>query len=298
MGPVDLNHLRTFVTLYELRSVTATAAQLHVTQPTVSYTLRKLRQRFDDELFRRRRNELVPTPTATILYGPLHDALAQIDATVASTDDFDPTQLTDEIALALTSVGEQTFLPRIMQGIADAAPRMHLRVERLAASEVEQELLRGTVDMAISVSLFDPARLWRTPFRGVEYVAVTSKRHPLPKVSPTMFEGRRFIRVSTRGGHTYPNQVFMEHDLMPHVALTVEEFSSVPAVLEATDLVALLPRHVSEVFAGWFPSLRLFDLPWPGRGTPVSVYTRPESTLSPAGRWFRGLVLDALRPST
>ncbi len=296
MGSIDLNHLRTFVTLYELRSVTATAAQLHVTQPTVSYTLRKLRQRFDDELFRRRRNELVPTSRATLLFGPLQEALAQIDAAVAWPDEFDPSMLTDEVALALTSVGEQTFLPRIMGALADVAPRMHLRVERLAASEVEQELLRGTVDMAISVSLFDQARLWRTPFRGVEYVAVTSKRHPLPDVGPTMFEGRRFIRVSTRGGHTYPNQVFLEHDLMAQVALTVEEFSSVPAVLEATDLVALLPRHVSEVFAGWFPGLRLFDLPWPGDGTPVSVYTRPESTLSPAGRWFRSLVLEALTP--
>ena len=53
MALPDLNQLRTFVVLYELRSVTAAADRLHVTQPTVSYTLRRLRERFSDELFRR-----------------------------------------------------------------------------------------------------------------------------------------------------------------------------------------------------------------------------------------------------
>ena len=51
MAIPDLNQLRTFVVLYELRSLTATAEFLHVTQPTVSYTLARLRERFGDDLF-------------------------------------------------------------------------------------------------------------------------------------------------------------------------------------------------------------------------------------------------------
>ena len=91
MSFTDLNQLRTFVTLYELRSVTAVAQRLHVTQPTVSYSLRRLRARFGDELFRREGNDMVPTAKATQLFGPLHEALAQIDATVNETDAFEPT---------------------------------------------------------------------------------------------------------------------------------------------------------------------------------------------------------------
>lgn len=297
MAMQDLNQLRTFVTLYELRSVTATAERLHVTQPTVSYTLRRLRNRFDDQLFRREGNVLVPTPRATRLFGPLHEALARIDATVSGSGAFDPSSVIDEVALALTSVGEQTFLPSIMAALATQAPRLHLRVERLSSDEVEDSLLRGRVDIGISVSIFDSTRLWRTPIRGVQYVAVTSDEHPLPPVGADMFDGRRFVRVSTRGGHTYPNQVLMEHDLMPQVALTVEEFASVPAILDATDLVAFLPKHVAEVFAGWFPNLQLSPLPWPSRGTPVALYTRRESSLSPVQNWLRRAVLDAVIPN-
>lgn len=294
MSLTDLNQLRTFVVLYELRSVTAAAQALHVTQPTVSYTLRRLRERFDDDLFRREGHDMVPTAKATQLFGPLHDALAQIDQTVRTSDAFDPATFTGQITMGLTSIGEQTFLPPIMTALARTAAGLHLQVERLDSDQVEDGLIRGIVDLAMTVSMIDSPRLWRSHVRAVEYVALTSDAHALPPTGPAMFEGRRFVRVSARGGHVFPLQALTEHSLLPQVALTVEEYATVPAVLRSTDLVVLLPRHVAEVFCGWFPELHIAELPWPGQSTPVSLYTRREASLSPAQRWIRGVVLDAV----
>ncbi|WP_062387642.1 LysR family transcriptional regulator [Demequina iriomotensis] len=294
MSVADLNQLRTFVVLYEARSLTGAADRLHVTQPTVSYTLARLRTRFGDDLFRREGHVMVPTPRATQLFGPLHEALAQIDATVADRADFVPQDFDGELVLGLTSIGEQTFLPPLMAALSRAAASPHLVVRRLDAGAAEEEIVRGALDVALTVSVMDTARLWRTPVRGVEYVALVSRDHPLPEPGPAMFEGRRFIRVSARGGHVFPNQALVEHGLVPQVALTVEEHSTVPAVLVSTDLVALLPRHVADVFCGWFPTLEVADLPWPGTSSPVSLYTRREMNLSPAQRWFRRLVLRAV----
>lgn len=294
MALADLNQLRTFVVLYELRSVTAAAERLHVTQPTVSYTLRRLREKFGDELFRREGHDMVPTAKATALFAPLHEALAQIDQTVSDPDAFEPSGFSGELALGLTSIGEQTFLPPIMEALARDASHPHLTVERLDADQVEDGLIRGRIDLAMTVSMIGSPRLWRTHVRAVEYVVLSSAQHPLPPTAPDMFAGRRFIRVSARGGHVFPVQLLTEHGLMSQVSLTVEEFASVPAVLQATDLVVLLPRHVAEVFSGWFGGLRFADLPWPAQSTPVSLYTRREASLSPVQRWFRGVVLDAV----
>ncbi|NVM94285.1 LysR family transcriptional regulator [Arthrobacter wenxiniae] len=290
----DLNLLRTFVTLYELRSVTGAARRLHVTQPTVSYSLKRLRERFGDELFRREGNDMVPTAKATQLFGPLHNALAQIDATVMGSDVFEPTGFSGELVVGLTSIGEQTFLPPIMTALGRVGADPRIQVERLDSDEVESGLIRGTIDLALTVSRIATPRLWRTHVRSVEYVALSSGSHPLPATGPDMFEGRRFVRVSARGGHVYPLQALTEHDLMSQVVLTMEEYGTVPAVLEATDLVVLLPRHVAGVFCGWFPRLRIAELPWPGQSTPVELYTRREASLSQAQRWFRSLVLDAV----
>lgn len=294
MSIADLNQLRTFVVLYELRSVTAAAERLHVTQPTVSYTLRKLRDRFGDDLFRREGHDMVPTAKATALFGPLHEALAQIDEAVSDPDAFEPAGFSGELALGLTSIGEQTFLPPIMAALARAESRPHLQVARLDADQVEDGLIRGTIDLAMSVSMIGSPRLSRTHVRAVEYVALSAAEHPLPETGPDMFAGRHFVRVSARGGHVFPLQVLTEHALMSQVSLTVEEYATVPAVLQATDLVVLLPRHVAEVFSGWFEGLRIADLPWPAQSTPVSLYTRREASLSPAQKWFRSVVRDAV----
>lgn len=292
--PADLNQIRTFVVLYEQRSLTAAAEQLRVTQPTVSYTLARLRERFADDLFRREGHVMVPTARATQLFGPLQEALAQIDATIEVPDEFEPARFRGELVLGLTSIGEQTFLPPVMAALERRTAGPHLQVERLDATDVEDGLIRGTIDVALTVSMLETPRLWRTPVRSVEYVALSSGSHPLPEAGPRMFEGRRFVRVSARGGHIYPIQALTEHGLMPQVALTVEEYATVPAVLAATDLVVLLPRHVADVFCGWFPGLRIADLPWPAKSTPVSLYTRAEARLTPAQQWFRTLVHEAV----
>lgn len=289
----DLNQLRTFTVLYERRSLTATAQALHVTQPTVSYTLARLRERFGDVLFRREGNVMVPTPRATALFAPLHEALAQIDAAV-SDDDFAPASFTGDLGLGLTSIGEQTFLSPILAALARTGARPRLQVERVDADRVEEELVRGTVDLAITVSHLISPRLWRSRVRTVEYVALTSDAFPLPAVAPDMFAGRRFVQVSSRGGHVFPLQMLDEQGLLPQVALNVVEYATVPAVLSATDLVALLPRHVAEVFCGWFRHLRITELPWPAQSSPVALYSRRKASLSTAQRWFRQLTLDAV----
>lgn len=294
MSLPDLNQLRTFVVLYEMQSLTAAADRLGVTQPTVSYTLARLRERFGDDLFRREGHVMVPTARAAQLFGPLHEALAQIDATVTDADDFDPGEFDGELVMALSSIGEQTFLPPLMAAMARGGATPRIVAKRIDASEIEEAIVRGTVDLALTVSLLDTARVWRTRVRSVEYVALTSERHPLPPTDPMMFADRRFIQVSTRAGHVFPTEALIEHGLIPQVALVVEEYATIPAVVVSTDLVVLLPRHVAEVFCGWFPELRIAELPWPGASSPVGLYTRREPHLSPAQTWFRRLVLDAV----
>src|SRR5690606_23702405 len=115
-----------------------------------------------------------------------------------------------------------------------------------------------------------------------------------PQPGPGLFAGRRFVRVSARGGPGFPVQAMVEHGLMPRVALTVEEHATMAAVLEATQLVVLLPRHESEGACGGFPGSRVAELTWAGQSTPVALYTRREVSLSPAQRWFRSPVLKAV----
>lgn len=84
MSPIDLNLIRTFVTLYEAGSVTLAAERLFVTQPSVSYALARLRELFDDALFTRTRDGIQPTFVAEQLYGTFRESLTRIEGAVQS----------------------------------------------------------------------------------------------------------------------------------------------------------------------------------------------------------------------
>jgi DNA-binding transcriptional LysR family regulator len=75
LGLADLNLLRVFLAIWDLRSLTAAGDRLELTQPAVSHALRRLRTIFDDPLFVRTPTGMAPTDAAHRLYPPL----AQVD---------------------------------------------------------------------------------------------------------------------------------------------------------------------------------------------------------------------------
>ena len=62
VAETDLNLVRTFLRLYETRSVTRAAEQMSLTQPSVSHALRRLRKQFNDNLFNRSSGAMVNSP--------------------------------------------------------------------------------------------------------------------------------------------------------------------------------------------------------------------------------------------
>ena len=64
----DLPFLPAFVAVFELGSITAAAAQLHRTQPTLSYQIAQLERALDAPLFVRQGRLLAPTDLAIQLH--------------------------------------------------------------------------------------------------------------------------------------------------------------------------------------------------------------------------------------
>src|SRR5690554_7533628 len=64
LNRLDLNLLHVFDTIYREGSLTRAAKALHLTQPAISHSLARLRDHFNDPLFTRQGNQMVPTPLA------------------------------------------------------------------------------------------------------------------------------------------------------------------------------------------------------------------------------------------
>ncbi|MBF2951843.1 LysR family transcriptional regulator, partial [Pseudomonas aeruginosa] len=149
MSPIDLNLIRTFVTLYEAGSVTLAAERLFVTQPSVSYALARLRELFDDALFTRTRDGIQPTFVAEQLYGTFRESLTRIEGAVQSVRHFDPATTERRFRIALTDLGEVGFLSLILERLTRDAPFAEVEVLPLQVDEVGAWLSSAKVDAAI-----------------------------------------------------------------------------------------------------------------------------------------------------
>lgn len=294
----DLNLVRTFVLLYETRSVTAAGDLQGVTQPTVSYSLGKLRRHLNDELFVRGPGGLIATSEAERLYPPLRAALAEVTETVGAAAEFDPTRPT-RFTLGLSDLGEVTVLPLVLAELAAQAPDAGLRVQAFDLETAADQLTRGEMDAVVASPLLDSPRLRRTPLFIEGYVGMAAADHPRlqgPAPSHADMEQERHIVVDGATGHPGPREALVEHHITHHIthriAVRVTRFATLPYVVQATELVAILPERVAHVLARTH-AVRTFTLPWPIEPVEVAAYTRDIPGRSGPQQWFSEVIRTA-----
>ncbi|SEF24785.1 DNA-binding transcriptional regulator, LysR family [Amycolatopsis pretoriensis] len=295
MRDFDLNLVRTFVLLYETRSVTATAESLHVTQPTISYSLQKLRRRFSDELFRRTGGGLVPTTTARALYEPLHSALSGIETAVSGAWSFSPSTARAAFTLCLSDLGEISLLPRLMAALPSRAPGVTLTVRPLDVDGAADQLGRGEIDAFIASPLISSQRVARVPLFSEGYLGMVAQDHPRlgASVDFDALAAERHVTVFGPTGHDGPRRALEAHGLLDRVVLEVTRFAALPYLVQDGELVAMVPRLVAERFAAQH-RVRLFELPLEVEPAQVSVYTRHTHARSPAQHWLVTFMREVL----
>lgn len=296
-GRLDLNLLRTFVAIYESRSLTEAAQRLYISQPAVSQSLARLRREVADELFYRSGREMVPTPYATEFYPTVRDSLARIDGAVDAVRGFEPGRSTHRFRMALSELGEMRYLPLIVAGVQAAAPAVAVDVTPLDNDLLFEQLTKGLVDLGITstalIGDFEPVTLKLEP-----YMLLVARGHPLA-VAGTEVDLATYLAAShvmVAGDSGRPN-IAMALDRIggaPRPRLTVNHFSALPPILVASDLVATVPMSVAQEWAETWP-LAYACLPFHVEAASVRLYTRTTHPDAAPLVWFRRTVLEVIR---
>ncbi|QRO02113.1 LysR family transcriptional regulator [Archangium violaceum] len=138
----ELPFLRTFVIVYEARSITAASARLHRTQPTVSYQLRRLEEAVGAPLFERRSARLVPTPMADRLFRFLSGFARDVQLVLRGDEEDRPLEIA-----AVSGFGRYVLFPRVLES---ERLRRALTLRYPSAEEVFRRVLEGQVDVGFS----------------------------------------------------------------------------------------------------------------------------------------------------
>lgn len=291
---LDLNLTRTFLSIYDHRSVTRAAEELSLTQPTVSHALGRLRRALRDPLFVRGPAGYEPTRRASELAAVFRQAVVAVDDAVDADRAFDPSTTARAFRLCLTDLGENTFLPRIMKRLAAEAPGASLEVVPMQITRVQDWLAHGEVDGAIaSVPIQVSGR--RSIVADDHYVCVLPRTAAAadPRMTWDAFLALKHVALDPAAGHDQVEQAIRAQQVERDIALRVPHFSAIAAVVVGCDMAAVLPYQMAVTMAEQWP-VAIRELPFSMPRFEVALYWDAAISSSGAGAWFLELVADAL----
>ena len=196
--------------------------------------------------------------------------------------------------IGVNDVGESYFLPRLMRTLEGMAPGVTIRTVRTTSMDVKDEMERGRVDLAMGFlpalkAGFFQRRLFRQP-----YVCIFRHDHPLARsgVSIRQFRAAEHVAIVSEGtGHGVVDEVIERAGIRRRLRLTVPHFMAVGPVLQATDMIAVVPRRFADCACKPF-GLATAPCPVKIPESVINVFWHARNHRDPANQWLRQVVVD------
>ncbi|MDP4533059.1 LysR family transcriptional regulator [Marinobacter salarius] len=288
LNRLDLNLLHVFDTIYREGSLTRAARALHLTQPAVSHSLSRLREHFDDPLFSRQGNQMVPTPLARRFLESMRPGLTQIQSAVNQFHAFDPANQRKTYSLALRDILESTFLPKLM-GRLESYPELEIISQRVPRRDMETQLAAGKLDFAVDVLLPVSNQTGHELLRHDRLVVLARKSHPLTGGGLTLdkyLEAKHVLVSSRSEGPGIEDFELSRFGVQRNIRLRCQHYYAACRVAEGTDLLLTMPENYARIIAER-ADIDILTTPVDLPGIDVHLYWHKAYEREPALIWFR-----------
>lgn len=179
INTIDLNLFLAFQAIYATRSVTLAGDRLGMTQSAASNALKRLRERFNDALFVRSADGMVPTPVAERLIAPIEEGLASLMQAVDQGRTFEAEASSRTFRIAVNDIGQLVMMPDLLSVARGLAPGVRFETVDVPIAEARQRMLHGQIDIALgSWEPMGPAFYQQRLFDET-FVVMTSRSSPL-----------------------------------------------------------------------------------------------------------------------
>ncbi|MDG4883078.1 LysR family transcriptional regulator [Mesorhizobium sp. WSM4884] len=300
LNALDLNLVRVLDALLREKSVTRAGEQIGLSQPAVSAALNRLRHALNDQLFVRRGNDMVPTPRAESLAGPVRAALREIERAFQPAKDFDPARLERTFTFMGADFFSMLLMPPFAARIAAMAPAVSLRFLDSARGDVSKLLQEDEIDAALERPLEVADWVSSTPLFHSPFVIIAAK------------DNAAVGQAGIADGGVLPMDLFCD---LPHVlrsidgsmsgstdealdrigrkrrvSLALPHFQAVVLAVASGNYIAAVPRQFAVSAARSLP-IMLYEPPLGIAVPEVRMYWHARHDDEPPHRWIREQIL-------
>lgn len=287
LARLDLNLLAPLAALLDERHVSRAAERVHLTQPAMSRTLKRLREVFGDELLVRTSSGYRLTPAAERLQRRLRTLLPEL-ADLFEAEEFVPATAVEIFRLSGTDYAVDTIGVPLSTRLRRESPgsRLHLRKWH---ESVFDELERGELDLALYGHPPPPGLSTERLFEE-RFVCVVDPGHPLagrPVLELDDYLRGTHVVVDVRDGRQgVVDADLRAHDLTRTAGLIVPHHRSALLAVVGSDLIATLPRRMLRDADG----VAVLAAPDVLGSMTYSMSWHPSLDSDPAQRWLRALL--------
>lgn len=298
LSKVDLNLFIVFDAIYTEANLTRTGQIVGITQPAVSNALARLRETFNDPLFVRSAQGMVPTPMAQNIIGPVCNALSLLRVSVQESRIFNTQQAAKTYRISMTDLTETVILPLLFQRLRPLAPTVEIENFLYKQRETAKELAAGRLDFAVDAPLNTDPQVRHVKLIEDRYVCAMRKGHPMAgkdKLTLDDYLGLTHIHISSRrNSQGHVDLALGKIGLQRKIALRSQHYLMASQVLQQTDMVMTVPeRFARRHELHWF-NLPVNDVP------PVEthLYWHESTDQDPANRWMHEQMIELCQQVT
>jgi LysR family cyn operon transcriptional activator len=241
---IELRHLRYFLAVADMSHFTKAAAQLHVTQPTLSHQIRQLEGQLDLALFDRIGRRIRLTAAGELLLPHARRVFRELEEAQSALGELHGLKR-GQLKVGIIQTVNACVIPEIVSKFSAAHPGVRVTCNEMFVDEVESGLESGKLDLGIS-------------FLPTIRAALEGERLFTEDLLLVVPAGHRFTRqpsVNLRELATVPlvllsanfctrqliDRAFAEAEARPDVRVEMSSIESILSTIRESGLLSILP---------------------------------------------------------
>ncbi|MCP4331142.1 MAG: LysR family transcriptional regulator [Gammaproteobacteria bacterium] len=282
------SHLRCFVTVAELGSISAAAARLHRTPSAISMTVTGLEAQLGRPLFEAGSKTRL-TPFGAYVFETAREQLKQFNLSMENIQAYARNDFGRVVIAAVPSFATR-YLPGLLADFIGRYPQVVLSIRDDSSVQVNKLVEQGHIDVGIASPTEDSPTLQFRPLLSDPLGVVCSRSHPLAGLDRPLtwndLDGHRFIANGTCGQIRAPEF----RTVLASSDMDVQNTTSLLALVAAGFGITTLPRLAVPVDR---EDVAFIPTRYDSLQRTIGIVTSAGHSLSPAAAAFVDVIEDA-----
>ena len=294
LSDIDLNLFVVFDAIYTEGNLTRAGEIIGITQPAVSNSLSRLRNLFDDPLFVRTAEGMVPTPVSQNIIGSVRQALGLIRSSVQESDAFEPKASDKRFRVSMTDLSQSIVLPYLFGKITQDAPNVSIDCYQVRRRDMNIELASGNLDLAVDIPLTPDQQIRQAPLFSHPQVCLVRADHSRVKdhLDLDTYLSLNHIHISSRrGGLGQVDLALRKMGKRRKISLRTQHYLATPELVMRSDLALTVPRVFADFVVSRLP-VKYLQLPFEVPNLETYLYWHESTDQDQSNRWMRELILS------